>query len=433
MARSYKQFNLTVTAPSSSSPSWYTALASGTWGKIAATKTVDAAAQPLTSFSPWVNSTTGIIAAWCGAQLSQARGEYMLVANGGHNDYAGNEAYALNLRQSSPEWVRLNAPTPAAQIGDMFSFPRGYGDLADGRSRAMHTQGTGNYDDTTDRAWFVHQGAVTGIGSDVPWVVSFNRGLYGAGLNGYTPAAYPGPGNPWQFHTTNGSTNQKFIVSAFDPIRRVIWATSDSQQYPPFWWVNVDTFAKGYYGSAVLAEFVGDYSDYMVACPEIGLMILGLRNDPNQLWIKDLTAAASTPFVKIQVPSDGFNWNLNGTNNENGRCANYYHPHRALYIMAPHYIGRTVRKLTIPTNPLSQGSWSAANWSTTYLDPTATTFTLAGNGRRTYTSSGFSSWNQGTFNRVRLLNSVDNQTQTPVLVYVGAVDEATHVFKIPVP
>jgi len=72
-----------------------------------------------------------IMAAWSGATYDPVREALILPANGGHEDYGGNEVYAFSI--ASLSWQRLTDPSPAP-------LPiQGKEELPDGRPASRHT------------------------------------------------------------------------------------------------------------------------------------------------------------------------------------------------------------------------------------------------------------------------------------------------------
>lgn len=54
-----------------------------------------------------------IIYAWNGMLADDTRRTIAMLANGGHNDYAGNEVYSCDLSEESPRWIRRRDATPS--------------------------------------------------------------------------------------------------------------------------------------------------------------------------------------------------------------------------------------------------------------------------------------------------------------------------------
>jgi hypothetical protein len=63
---------------------------------------------------PYGGSFENITTDWTSAVVDQDRKELLLVANGGHGSYAGNEGYAVRISADAPAWQRLTDPTPSA-------------------------------------------------------------------------------------------------------------------------------------------------------------------------------------------------------------------------------------------------------------------------------------------------------------------------------
>jgi hypothetical protein len=74
---------------------------------------------------------TAVTAAWSGGALDTKR-NYLIMWGGGHNDYAGNEVYALDLNTLTVK--RLNEPTPTVRDGCVNE-----GTYADGNPVSRHT------------------------------------------------------------------------------------------------------------------------------------------------------------------------------------------------------------------------------------------------------------------------------------------------------
>lgn len=91
-------------------PAWRNALARWQWVQLSGT----AAFSGVTPTTNPGGSYNGRLDAWNGFA---AKGSSVYIAGmGGHADYAGNEAYKLDLVAASPAWTILRQPTPAAQV-----------------------------------------------------------------------------------------------------------------------------------------------------------------------------------------------------------------------------------------------------------------------------------------------------------------------------
>jgi hypothetical protein len=131
---SVKSYSFTVQAPvQSAAPAWFAGSGGGSTGLPYLTWVPLAAGQLRTDLQPWQRGRTikdevppgpyqgnqspdDIIQAGNGAAVDQARLEMMLVANGGHSGYQGNEGYRLVLNTAIPYYQRMTEPTPYADL-----------------------------------------------------------------------------------------------------------------------------------------------------------------------------------------------------------------------------------------------------------------------------------------------------------------------------
>jgi PKD repeat protein len=112
-----------------------------------------------------------VIAAWSGAVADTKRNR-LIVWGGGHNDYYGNEIYALNLGSTPQTLTRLNDPSP---IFDN-STPKAPAALADNKPNSRHTYNCLAYIEHADRM-FVFNGALAGGSSGFAldtWTLDMN-------------------------------------------------------------------------------------------------------------------------------------------------------------------------------------------------------------------------------------------------------------------
>jgi hypothetical protein len=99
---------------------------------------------PSVSAYPAIQATTGcdsVIETWSGAALDTKRNR-LWIWGGGHNNYFGNEVYALDL--NSQTMLRLNNPSP---VDNVSSCPEAY---LDGAPSSRHTYDSLAYIPTTD-------------------------------------------------------------------------------------------------------------------------------------------------------------------------------------------------------------------------------------------------------------------------------------------
>lgn len=116
--------------PPGSLPAWVNALAAGQWFQIP--NTAMSSVQP----SPSPSGNTGPqskVIAWTSFVVDTRTSKVYSLANGGHNDYAGNEVDVLDLETAAPSWSQMLPPTPNGQLTNCQSY------YADGRPASRHT------------------------------------------------------------------------------------------------------------------------------------------------------------------------------------------------------------------------------------------------------------------------------------------------------
>lgn len=151
----------TTPPPTSNLPAWISALAVGQWTQIPGTAMSSVEPSPVPAGSTGPESK---VIAWTSFVVDTRNSKVYSLANGGHNDYAGNEVDVLDLEASPPAWTRVLGPTSAAQVS---SNCQSY--YSDGRPSARHTYYGVTFSELNDR--FMLFGGV-------PWC--FNGGFHAA-------------------------------------------------------------------------------------------------------------------------------------------------------------------------------------------------------------------------------------------------------------
>jgi hypothetical protein len=103
------------------------------------------------------------------------------VANGGHNDYAGNEVDILDLERAQPTWSMVLTPTPNSQITNGTDY------YLDDRPAARHTYYGVTFNEIDDRIMLFGGAVWCGSGCGTNAISSYN-----IGTNTYSPSTTHG-------------------------------------------------------------------------------------------------------------------------------------------------------------------------------------------------------------------------------------------------
>jgi hypothetical protein len=98
----------------------------------------------------------GVTEAWSSGVMDTKRNR-LIVWGGGHNDYYGNEVYAVNLASQTIE--RLNNPSVPTNVGNA-----PIGTLADGKPNSRHTYDGLSYMENTDKMFVFGGGYAAAVG-----------------------------------------------------------------------------------------------------------------------------------------------------------------------------------------------------------------------------------------------------------------------------
>jgi hypothetical protein len=383
VATTDKVIRFVVSAPGA--PSWFSAQTVKTWS------------TPVTNTIASVGSgNAGIINPWTGGCADQVRGELLLVANGGHGDYSGNEVYALALRAASPSWVRLTNPSAATGGTDASNSQGNYGD---GRMRPVH-----GWNQTTfanGRAWVCGMGGMYLSGNNSSAVWSFNRDAVGSG-------PFPVANAPWTYHglahTDTGNMIMDGGVAAYDRVSGLVWAVpgiGTSSDGRAAFSVNATSGAITRYAMGTNAPAGGHWAAIAYdTSPRV--MIIGTKQGP--IRVINLETQTISDAIVSGSPSGAVEY-----------CGAHYHqPSRAVLVYNTDF-GTTIRKLKIPANPITGTYvWSAVTAATGGASPPGT---LDANFR-------------GVWNKFQLIEDMGNGQGA--LVTVHRVTGATYVYKLPV-
>ena len=104
-------------------------------------------------------SLEGRLVAWNGMAADTDKSILYFAGSGGHSDYAGNEACAIDLKQAAPTWKLLRDTTPQEQV----IFETDY--YADGRPSSTHTYYAMQFISSLNRVFRVGSGSNWGSGN----------------------------------------------------------------------------------------------------------------------------------------------------------------------------------------------------------------------------------------------------------------------------
>jgi hypothetical protein len=153
-----------------STPAWVNALAIGQWYSIPNTAMSSVAPSP----TPGGNSgPLSKVYAWTSFVVDTRTSKVYSVANGGHQDYAGNEVDTLDLERDQPVWSQVLAPTPNASIPPLDACQSYYND---GRPAARHTYYGVTLNEFDDRIMLFGGVHWCGPGSSTNTISSYNIG-----------------------------------------------------------------------------------------------------------------------------------------------------------------------------------------------------------------------------------------------------------------
>jgi hypothetical protein len=418
--------------PAGTAPAWWANAAVGQWTSVAATGTLSAVAPS----PPVIDSDTGqtaIISSWCGASVDQASGDYIMLANGGHGDYAGNEGYRLSLRTANPAWQRFVEPTPNGSIQYTSSGFAVTGAVnSDGRPRSMHTAAFPVSGD--GRIWFGYENAFSsGNGGSMPAMFSFNynhSALLAARAAGI-PLAWDGGMGPWaslgpvsdtgsgiSMDTANGAAS--FGCACWDRIGHKVWnfgGLGSDRTRTYVWWLSTSGSTLGQSGSYVLNSG-NPYADFIwaVCVYDLGIIVAS-DSAHGRLIVFDLKNVGGSNWYTI-VNTSGTGYYGGGVSGPFPGAA-YIAANHTIAVGDPANIGNTIYRLAVPTTTNSAGTTvynPSGTWVWSTINPGGAVITFP-NDNKTYSK----------------FNIIENMGDgSSALVYCGGVSAPTYVYKVPV-
>ncbi len=427
-----------------SAPSWFVAQPERTWKAVAAGGTLAVAYSSPTEQPGLNGGSFDITKAYNGACVDQARGEYLMAANGGHDNYRGNEVYACQIRSENPAWYRLldRSPTsvvdPPVTTGSSSASsanrkdaqghnPNGYAAMyRDGRMRAQH--GWHNNVFANNRVWYPVQASTAGIGYSTSHAWCFDRGFPGLATEpGQIPLGWSNDAGPWEWLGTSDaglkgdqSKSASFGTAppaALDPVTGRIWYSRED--YGQNLWASLDTSTKAIRSAAGSANPTSSSWAAVVVDPT-GLdlwrfFVINCRAD-NTLAILNLKASnpyAASAWTRVAVSNPAV---IRG-----GLGAVYHKASRSILLYdASDMRDASLYKLRVPTNP--DGTYAGGTWQVSTVvagsgsaNPSTGVPTGGGNASGQYTWSKFNIVEDMGNGQSGLVVCMD--TSQPVYVY----------------
>lgn len=300
----------------------YDGLVPGQWLELPGTKIRSVLPNPLPIGSP-----DAIILAWGGAAADTSRNR-LIVWGGGHNDYYGNELYALDLTTKSMR--RLTDPSPIGSVS------RCQGTLPDGTPASRHTYGNLAYMAHVDRMFAfggAHACPQGGFVNDT-WTFDFSTNRWQlmnpAGplpVYGVTASAYDPVTQKVYLHDTYGFSSYDFatnrytrlidnfftdyhLTAAIDPVRRKFVLLGDGVQV-----IDLDTLAVSRLATTNTPAFVTSRQYPGLAYDPVTQRFVAWHGG-NAVHALDLATASWTPVAagvgpNVPAPQQGTHgrWN----------------------------------------------------------------------------------------------------------------------------
>jgi hypothetical protein len=371
----------------------------------------------------------GNVDAWCGAVVDETRGELIRCSNGGHNDYYGNETYALALRVASPTWTRLTTPSPTSTGAATRSYPvsPNWDAYPDGNPAATHSGSEVQFH--SGRVWFTYQTSTAGGSAEFNgnWSIQSAYSWDRASVSGSTPIATPGT---FRQHGYTELSAAGFGCSALiSSLSRVYCFRGAFNSYQNYYTINT---ATGVSESARISASISTggvpiWPVWAAGCDALGIVITGSAPiGANNAPVHVLNASTGVWTNPTNGLSQSFVWAplLPST------AGQFVPATQPVYLQQGnnHYLlfyspGQTdqsfIRTLKIPTtanvyNP--SGAWVWGSQSVTGLSVTALMSYLS----RPYLSGLF-----GRFNVIRDIGNTE-----PVLVCQPSQSDSTYVCRL---
>lgn len=158
-------FLVSVVAPQSGVPTWRANQNVNEWREIAGSSL---SLAPTMTAPRGSNAPHGKQDAWIGWHIDTRTSKVYSVANGGHDDYHGNEVNVVDLTANAPAWSQLVAPTVSASVTSNSDY------YSDGKPASRHSYNSQVFIESIDRAMLFPGGSKSTIGFVIPTTAAFN-------------------------------------------------------------------------------------------------------------------------------------------------------------------------------------------------------------------------------------------------------------------
>jgi hypothetical protein len=351
-----RTFTFTVSSGATTAPAWFVSAADSTW------------ITPVSNLLSSVGSSTyggvaNIINAYTGAAVDENYGEYILPANGGHADYAGNEVYRCTIRSATPTWYRLTDPSVPDTTAQSNTGTATY---ADGNPRSSH-------------GWYKHVGGngkvyiapavgVYNAGVNTMAVHKFDRASLGSSPGTLSAAqtqaawTYIGQGITDAAALSGWNSNVSWDSGpcAYDSVTKRIWSApvvnvNNSTQFAFYIDTLTDTIVRPASSRPGTLLEEADRLHWSAIASDLGVWIAGNPRS-SKLFLMDLSNP--TGFT-VRTSTTG-TFPTTGADSERPGMVYYKDTTGARYILWWHQTsGNTIRKCTVPASPLTA---TAADW-----------------------------------------------------------------------
>lgn len=368
----YQGTTSTTSCPNNPTPVWFTNMQDKTWS-TPVSNTLDNVKDPLFSN----NTAIPLMEAWTTATFDESRGEFLMCAQGGHGDYAGNETYALKIKQTSPSWSRLNnasSPSGGSETTGVYG---------DGKPRANHGYNTQVF--ANNRIWRLGMPAVSSSGTNYRFIWAFNR----------STLQWENYGDDGTKHLAGGWANEGSC--AYDAGTNCIYSIYNYANDEGIWRINVLTGEKKVYPNGCQIGY-----SWSVVIPESRAWIVGGGN-PEQLWVFDLDT-----MTKYQPQTTG------SGSPRYGAAGAVYHAASKSILCWNGNDAANLQALRIPSNPFT-GTYT---WETI----------IPSQGNTTIPSVGQT--NNLIYGKMRLIEDMGNGQSAIVLV--TSTQQGGYLYKLPI-